>query len=256
MPIERAALHIHPRTAELQASGAAGFVLVLPGGGYQGRAEHEGPGYADFLADNGIPAAHLDYPVSPARYPEALDQVLLALADLRAGAYGAVTGPLAVIGSSAGGHLAGSAATATATERTSVAERADLDPALVQRPDLATLCYPVVSLVNRAHIGSRRNLLGDDAPEALASALSIEHRADADVPPLFCWHTADDAAVPMENALLAAGAWRQAGGEVELHVFPSGRHGLGLADEEPEPVRGWPALWLGWLARHGVHSAA
>lgn len=256
MSIDRAPLHLQPRAEELRAAGAAGFVLVLPGGGYARRAEHEGAAVADFLAAAGIPAAHLDYPVAPARYPEALEAVLLALADLRAGVHGLLTGPLAVVGFSAGGHLAGSAATATEAERAGVADRAGLEVAAVRRPDLVTLGYPVTSLVNRAHIGSRLNLLGPDAPEELAAALSLERRADADLPPLLCWHTADDAAVPVHGSLLTAAAWRDAGAEVELHVYPTGRHGLGLAPEEPEPVRGWPTTWLAWLERHGVRPAA
>ena len=255
MATERVPLHRHPRAAEQTAAGATGFVLVLAGGGYAHRSDHEGPGVVDFLASHGIPAASLDYPVAPARHPDALEQVLLALADLRAGVHGDVTGPLAVVGFSAGGHLAGTAATATDAERALVAARAGLDPATVRRPDLLTLAYPVASLVHRTHIGSRLNLLGEDAPEELAAGLSLERRADAGVPPLLCWHTADDDAVPVQNSLLAAAAWRDAGAEVELHVYPTGRHGLGLAAGEPEPVASWPATWLAWLARHGVHPA-
>lgn len=208
----------------------------------------------EFLAAHGIPAAHLEYPVAPARYPEALNQVLLALANLRSGAHGPVAGPIAVVGFSAGGHLAGSAATATTAERTDLAARAGMDADLLARPDLLTLAYPVASLVNRSHLGSRLNLLGSDAPEQLAADLSLEHRADSLIPPLLCWHTADDAAVPMENSLTTAAAWRRVGAEVELHIYPTGRHGLGLATEEPEPVRGWPVAWLTWLARHGISA--
>src|SRR5699024_9589941 len=113
MTFQRAPLHLHPRAHELRRDGAEGFVLCLPGGGYEHRSDHEGPGIAEFLATHGIAAGHLDYSVAPARYPQALTEVLLALADLRSGEHGDFTGPIAVIGFSAGGHLAGSAATAT-----------------------------------------------------------------------------------------------------------------------------------------------
>jgi acetyl esterase/lipase len=246
---------LHPQADDLADGGASGFVLVLPGGGYLGRAEHEGAVITAFLADHGIPSGYLAYPVAPAIYPEALDQVLLVLADLRAGVHGAFPGPIAVIGFSAGGHLAGSVATATEAERADLAAREGTDPESLARPDLATLCYPVISLVNRAHIGSRRNLLGATDTEALAASLSVERRVDADTPPTFLWHTADDASVPVENSLLMAGALRDAAVPFELHVYPTGRHGLGLADDVGAPVTDWRDAWLGWLARGGVGSA-
>ena len=62
MATERVPLHRHPRAAELHEAGATGFVLVLAGGGYAHRSDHEGPGVVDFLARHGIPAGSLDYP--------------------------------------------------------------------------------------------------------------------------------------------------------------------------------------------------
>lgn len=249
----RVPLVLHPHAVELAGRGATGFVIVLPGGGYLDRMDYEGPDISAFLAAHGIAAGHLEYPVAPARYPDALEQVLLAVADVRAGVHGPFTGPVSVIGFSAGGHLAATAATATADEIAALARR---DPAAeLRRPDLVALAYPVISLVNRTHLGSRINLIGADAPEALAAALSVERRVDGDTPPVFCWHTADDASVPVENALSLAGALRDAAVPFELHVYPSGRHGLGLGAEAGDPVAGWPAAWLAWLARGGVAPA-
>ncbi|SED89638.1 alpha/beta hydrolase [Ruania alba] len=250
--VARVPLVLSPATPELLTSGGRGFVLALAGGGYAHRSEHEGPGTADWLAARGIPAGHLDYPVAPARYPEALEQVLLALADLRAGVHGEINGPIAVIGYSAGGHLAGTAATATDAERTALAEREGIDPDTLARPDLVTMGYPVFSLVARTHVGSRLNLLGADHTEALALALSVENRVDAAAPPAFVWHTSDDAAVPVENTLAAVSAWRAARADVEAHVYPHGRHGLGLALEETGAVAGWSQHWVEWLNGHGI----
>ncbi|UFU04277.1 alpha/beta hydrolase [Ruania suaedae] len=254
MSTTRVPLHLAPRTPRLLQDGARGFVLVLAGGGYAGRSDHEGPGIAAWLADQGIAAASLDYPVAPARYPAALEQVLLALADLRAGVHGDVRGPLVLAGSSAGGHLAGTVATVTRAERQALATRTGThDP--LRRPDLVTMNYPVFSLVDHAHLGSRIALLGQDHPEQLAVDLSIENRVDADVPPAFVWHTADDAVVPVENTLAAISAWRSVRVEVEGHVYPRGKHGIGLALGETDAVAAWPAHWLAWLHRHGVHPA-
>ncbi len=246
----RAALHAGPAVD----APTAGGVLVLAGGGYAVRAEHEYRDVTAFLAAHGVRCWWLDYPVAPARYPQALHEVLLALADLRAGRRGgaAVAGPLAVLGFSAGGHLAGTAATATDAERDAAARLAGLDPAEVRRPDAAVLCYPVVSMVRHPHVGSRLNLLGD-VEDPAARALSVEERVDAGTPPTFLWHTADDASVAVEHSLDAAAALRRRGVPVELHVYPSGPHGLGLATGHPAGA--WTGALLDWLAARGIGRA-
>lgn len=251
MTLTRVPLVLDPRSARLAADGAPGLVLVLPGGGYANRAEHEGPVVTDWLTARGVPAAHLEYPVAPARHPEALDQVLLALADLRGGAHGSFSGPVALLGFSAGGHLAGTAATATAAELAELASRAAGDGVALRRPDLVSLAYPVVSFVESAHLGSRLNLLGE-VDDARAAELSVDRRVDAATPPAFLWHTADDDAVPVANSLLLARALGSAGVPYELHVYPSGRHGLGLGADVGPPVSEWPTSWLAWLARNGI----
>lgn len=231
-----AALHTPDRTPD-----SPGTVLVLAGGGYQDRSPHECEDVSRFLADHGVRAAWLDYPVAPARYPEALHQVLIALARLRE------RGPVAVLGFSAGGHLAGTAATATAEELADAAALGGLELAQVRRPDAAVLCYPVVSMVDHPHVGSRLNLIGvpDDAP---ARALSVELRADARTPPVFAWHTADDAVVGVEHSLALTAALRRHQVPVELHVYPHGRHGLGLAPGEID----WTTPLLRWLTEQGI----
>ena len=90
-----------------------GFVLVLAGGGYAHRAEHESVDVVAWLSSHGVASGYLDYAIAPERYPTALDQVFTALAELRAGVHGEITGPVAVLGFSAGGHLAGTVLTAT-----------------------------------------------------------------------------------------------------------------------------------------------
>lgn len=247
----RADLHAGPAVA----GPTRGAVLVLAGGGYAMRAEHEYRDVTAFLAARGVRSAWLDYPVAPTRYPTALHEVLIALADLRAGRRGGapVDGPVAVLGFSAGGHLAGTTATATAGELSAAAARAGLDPAEVRRPDAAVLCYPVVSMTRHPHIGSRLNLLGD-VEDAAARALSVEDRVDAGTPPTFLWHTADDASVAVEHSLLATAALRRHGVPVELHVYPHGRHGLGLAPGHPAAA--WTDALLPWLGARGIGAPA
>ena len=96
------------------------------------------------------------------------------------------------------------------------------------RPDLAILCYPVISFLEFAHAGSRKNLLGENQPASLVQNLSNELQVTKDTPPTFLWHTVEDKSVPVENSLLFAAALRRAGVPFSLHIYEKGAHGLGL----------------------------
>lgn len=229
------------------APDARGFVLVLAGGGYVGRAEHEYLDVTRWLSTNGVACAYLDYAVAPATYPVALGQVLGALAELRSGVHGVINGPIAVLGFSAGAHLAGLALTATDAELATSGSAA--------RPDAGVLCYPVVSMTDLPHLGSRVNLLGALADDtAVAKALSVERRVDPATPPTFLWHTADDAVVDVEHSLRLAGALGRARVPYELHVYPTGTHGLGLAESAGAPAE-WTRACLRWLGEQGIGPA-
>lgn len=239
----------------------SGFVLVLAGGGYGFRAEHEFLDVTAWLAENGVACGYLDYAVAPATYPLALGQVLRALAELRAGVHGPLDGPIAVLGFSAGAHLAGTVLTATAAEIALALSAPgtgapwDGDVATA-RPDVGVLCYPVVSMTDLPHLGSRSNLLGSDADDtAVAKTLSVERRVDAGTSPVFVWHTADDDVVDVEHSLRLAGALGRADVPYELHVYPSGSHGLGLAQDAGAPAE-WTHACLRWLGDHGIGATS
>jgi acetyl esterase/lipase len=99
------------------------------------------------------------------------------------------------------------------------------------------------------------SLLGDNPPPDLQRLLSNETQVTRDTPATFLWHTADDASVPVHNSLLFAQALGEHGVPFELHVYPHGAHGVGLAEHHPE-LRSWTSLCALWLARlgfgHGV----
>ncbi len=228
-------LDVYPATGD----GPRPAVLVLPGGGYQTLADHEGRDYAEWLSGLGLHAFVLSYPVAPARHPEPVTAAAWALDHLRHGDHGLAVDPAAVgvIGSSAGGHLAGSLCVG-------------LGGPAAPRPDFAILCYPVISFLDEAHGGSAANLLGPDPSHQARAATSLERLVDADVPPTFLWSTADDEAVPVGNTLRYAKALTEQGIPTELLVLPHGRHGLGLAPDEPA-VAGWTRLCAEWLQRGG-----
>lgn len=207
-------------------------LIVLPGGGYHRHAPHEGEPVALWLRGLGHEASVFEYPVLT-RYPAGLDAVRAEVRRVRtAGAE-----RVGLLGFSAGGHAAGLAAYAPGA-------------APEERVDALVLGYPVVSMMLETHRGSRVNLLGADATWDARRATSLDQLVTASAPPTFVWHTADDAVVPVQHAYLLGMALAGAGVPHELHVLPSGVHGLGLAEGEPAAAwTGLAARWLGHLAR-------
>lgn len=226
-----------------------GAVVVLPGGGYAGRAPHEGAPIAGWLNSLGISAAVCDYRVSPNRHPVPLLDAQRAIRYVRARADELNLRPdkIGVLGFSAGGHLASTCATHFDAGRP---DAQDPTERVSCRPDAVILCYAVVSLVEKMHQGSMHNLLGDAPTDELRRELSAELQVNAETMPHFLWHTAEDTGVPIGNSLRLAEALASAGAPVELHVFPRGAHGLGLAAETPGANQ-WPELCGRWLARLG-----
>ncbi|MBI1337071.1 MAG: alpha/beta hydrolase fold domain-containing protein [Phycisphaera sp.] len=226
-----------------------GFVIVCPGGGYGGHAPHEGPVIAEFFNAHGYPSAVLSYRLGmkhPHRHPEMLNDAQRAVRIVRehADQWGIDPRKIAIIGFSAGGHLV-SSLTVLFDRFTSVDD--DLAPRHSARPDAAVLCYPVITLTGpSAHMGSRRNLLGPDAPEALAEELSTHRQVSPDTPPIFIWHTAEDGGVPVANSMMFADACHHNKVPCDLHVFQHGRHGVGLAQDIPV-TKAWTGLMLDWL---------
>jgi acetyl esterase/lipase len=229
-------------------------VIVCPGGGYTRRAEHEGAPVARWLNSLGIVAFVLDYRVAPYRHPVPLLDVQRAVRSVRqqADSWQIDAQRVGVLGFSAGGHLAAS----LGTHHDAGIPHAD-DPIERQscRPDIMVLCYPVITFGPHRHVGSMSSLLGNNPPPELLHLLSNETQVTRDTPATFIWHTANDASVPVQNSLLFAQALSDHGVPFELHVYPHGAHGAGLAEQDPQ-LRSWTTLCAGWLARlgfgHGV----
>lgn len=234
-----------------QATGTA--IVVCPGGAYGGLAmDHEGHQVARLLTSRGVAAFILKYRLGPRyRHPAMLQDVLQAIRTVRAGAerYRVRPDRIGVMGFSAGGHLASSAATlfdrgdgstAKAIGRTS------------SRPDFAVLVYPVIVMGGEVtHTGSQTNLLGPSPSPELVARLSTEKQVTTDTPPTFLFHTDEDEGVPAENSILFYLALRKAGVAAELHVYEKGHHGVGLAPGDPV-LRSWPERLFEWMAGRGL----
>jgi acetyl esterase/lipase len=158
---------------------------------------------------------------------------------------------IGVMGSSAGGHLA-----STLLTHFDAGDAGAMDPIdrVSSRPDLGILCYPVITMRDDfTHKGSRRNLLGNEPSRELIELLSNDRQVKKDTPPTFIFHTVADTAVPVENALQFAAGLRTQGVPFALHIYPDGRHGVGLGGSRWDPERRHP--WTGqcrlWLRDQG-----
>ena len=150
---------------------------------------------------------------------------------------------IAVLGFSAGGHLAASLGT--------LWQRPELSLGKDCRPDALILCYPVITAGAFSHAESIENVSGGDP--ALREYLSLEKQVTGSMPPTFLWHCAGDQSVPVENSLLLLDAMQRAGVSYECHLFPEGAHGISMCDQEVETPEPFAAAWVGlcktWLNR-------
>jgi len=219
------------RPAAGTANGAA--IVVCPGGGYGGLAQHEGKDYALWLNERGITAYVLKYRLGSAgyRHPVMLNDAKRAIRMVRSHAEEWKINPkkIGIIGSSAGGHLASTAAThfdAGDPNATDSVEKVS------SRPDLAILCYPVITMGELTHKGSKKNLLGDNPSPELVKLMSNEQQVTIETPPCFVWHTLADKTVNIRNAVMFAEALLNKGVPFDLHIYQNGVHGIGLGAKQ------------------------
>lgn len=119
------------------------------------------------------------------------------------------------------------------------------------RPDAMILCYPVITMEDYGHLGSREALLGKAISKELIEKYSTEKLVNKDTPTAFIWHTYEDEAVPLKNSLAMSMALTESKIPHELHVFEEGRHGIGLAEELEETTGKWKELCITWLKKQG-----
>ncbi|MBP1989942.1 alpha/beta hydrolase [Paenibacillus eucommiae] len=224
-----------------------GAIIVCPGGGYAGLAPHEGEPIARWLNSIGISAFVLNYRLAPYKHPVPLMDAQRAIRYVRHHAQKWSINPrqIGILGFSAGGHLASTAAT-----HFDHGIKNDPDPIQQEssRPDLSVLCYPVISFQVNRHQGSMDNLIGFDAPDELKRHLSSELQVSSETPPTFLWHTADDAVVSVENSIQFAQALGKHNIPYEMQVYESGPHGMGLAEDDAS-VRTWTFLCEQFIKR-------
>ena len=251
--------YIHYQSPEYCTGRTRPAMLVLPGGGYGFVSDRENEPIAVKYLAEGFNAFALKYSIAPIGFPAQLLEAAMAMVYIRENAekFNVIPDKVAAVGFSAGGHLLGTLCTMyNAKEVVSVlGEKAKL-----VKPDAAVFSYAVITSSEKTHAGSIDNLCGNDAE--LRKRVSIENNINGDTPPAFIWATVNDNAVPSENSLLLAMAYKKAGVPFELHLFGEGVHGLSLASRETafsdgegyminDEVKPWMELSIKWLKKLG-----
>ena len=201
-------------------------IVICPGGGYGGLAiQPEGHGIAKWLNGHGITGAVLEYRLPKGRSFVPLMDAQRAIRTVRANAkaWGLRPERVGILGFSAGGHLASTAGThfdAGNAKADNAVDRAS------SRPDFMILIYPVITMGNQTHGGSRRNLLGTNPSAELVKLFSNEQQVTAETPPAFLAHALDDRPVPPVNSRLFYEAQRANKLPAKYLELPSGGHGL------------------------------
>lgn len=212
-------------------------VVVCPGGGYSGLAyDHEGLMVARWLNKEGIAAFILKYRMPNKHKEVPLDDAQQAIRYVRehAGEYGVNISKIGICGFSAGGHLASTASTHFATAGIST------------RPDFSILFYPVITMTELTHGGSRSNLLGENPSGMDIYMYSNEKQVNVNTPPTILLLSDDDKAVLPENSIWYYEALKRNGVSAAMYVFPSGGHGWGFREsyEYHQQMTGLLSAWL------------
>ena len=215
-------------TPYLPAEGNGAAMLLIPGGSYSGIYEGQAEPFALWLNEQGITAFVLRYRLGSGgyRYPAALQDAVEAMRQVRSAAEKWKIDPqrIGVMGFSAGGHLA-----STLINRPEDGEIAGRPASAISpRPDLAILCYPVISMITKPHATSRNMLVGETPDDELLRRASSELQVHPGLPPVFLWHTQEDKLVPVEHSQLYAAALHANGIPHDFHLYQDGDHGTGL----------------------------
>ncbi len=230
-----------------KANGAA--VIIVPGGGYSVVVYNgEGVNTAKLMTEQGFTAFVLKYRLpsddlmnDKKNGPLQDAQQAIKFVRENASKWGLKSDKIGIMGFSAGGHLASTAA----THYTTSVVANPLGTSL--RPDFQVLVYPVISMTDGlAHKGSRDNLLGKTPSEQDIRLMSNELQVTAETPPAYLTHTADDRTVDVDNSIAYFEALRKAKVDVEMHIYPKGDHGFIFRH------KGWEIPLFDWMRRTGI----
>ncbi|MDH7972827.1 alpha/beta hydrolase [Sphingomonas sp. AR_OL41] len=237
-------------------NGAA--VMAIPGGGYS-VLNYDGAGtdHARWLNALGVTTFILVYRLPgdgwAGRADVPLQDAQRAMRLIRANADRLRIDPtrIGILGSSAGGHVAGSLATRFDDR---IYDPVDAEDNRSARPDLTALLFPVVTMGENAHVPSRTALLGANSTAAERDAYSLERHVTPATPPMFLCCAGDDRVVSPGNTLAMYRAALDAGVKAELHVFQTGGHGFGVQLPQAVPTAHWPEQFARFARYNGLFA--
>lgn len=226
-------------------------VIICPGGGYSILAfDKEGTRVAEemnrwgitaFVLKNRLPDDSINIDKSLAPLQDA--QQAIRMIRQQAKNFGINPQQIGIMGFSAGGHLASTAA----THFNFKADAGNNDTTSV-RPDFAILIYPVISFDSSiTHKGSRNNLVGSQPTKEKELFFSNETQVNAATPPSFLVHASDDGAVPVENSIRYYQSCVKYKVPVEMHLYPKGGHGFGMYNKTTDDT--WMERLRNWLQK-------
>jgi len=224
-------------------------IIVFPGGGYHGVAYPlEGKPYADFFNKHGYICAVVLYRVNPNHFPAPYADACRAIRLIKYNAdkFSIDSSRIAIMGSSAGGHLVTTVATRPSMY---IDPDDDLANIISTKPKCHIAMYPVISFVKYTHEGSVFGLLGENKSDERRKLFSNELHVTEDTSPVFIYHNDRDPNVPVENSLMYAAACAKHNVPFVLHVYPYNTHAEGLATDIPE-LKSWSGLLLDWLKEY------
>lgn len=235
---------------KIKANGKA--VLIFPGGGYGILAyDWEGTDVAQFLADRGIAGIVVKYRLpsdetqtDKHNVPLIDAQRAIKMVRSRAGEWRINKNEIGIIGFSAGGHLASTLGTKYNNRVYESIDEIDKESA---RPDFMVLMYPVITMGEETHLGSRNNLLGKEPSVKMIQEYSSQFHINSETPPTYLVHAMDDEVVPVANSEYFHAMFNvKATAKSELYLFEKGGHGFGLAQDDPI-LRKWPIDLIDWI---------
>ena len=243
--VVRPELHYYPGR---ERAAGAGAIIIAPGGGYWIQAwDHEGTKFVEPFTEQGWDVYLLRYRL-PGRETEpacasevALRDAKRAMALVRARSKGNAEYPIAFMGFSAGGHLAGSIAVHGSGDEGTL-------------PDASILVYPVTIMNDGplGHAGSAKNLLGEGYRQRSdAARYDLPRAIDGNEPPTLLVHASDDRGVPPQNSLQYYEALLAHGVPASLRIYEEGGHGFGRAEDGGLALSNWLREVIDWLYDQG-----